>query len=985
MHTYIKFSTVCRKSGRLRICASVLQRLGMDDEVSQIDNVNPNVVFAFLKYKWSVFKGSNLRSRQESQLHFNVGGYTTNQRRTSSFSVVAVEQSGRLPYIGHLDNGIAKNPKYSRITLLKELDVLIKHLESMLDQHQLPHDDISLLVRCYLKYGRWTYSNGDYKLREDVIGQSLEAFKCATDIDVDNYKAWHAWALMNFRAVEYYNKSLIGAANNVANPGFSEKEIMTAKMNKYIVPAVRGFFQSISLGQSGDSRNVLQDILRLLTLWFGHGARKEVESAIEDGFEMVNIGTWLNVVPQLIARIHTQTPEIKDVLHRLLIAVGKEHPHALVYPLTVAAKSVNVLRQDAAKHILHELRRTEGNSDLVDQVQLVSNELIRVAILWNEEWMEALEDASKAHMQEKDTQAMLEILEPIHEKILDKYQTIYEREFSRMYGRELEAAYTHLQRWKETKQAVHIDQAWELYFAVFRKIQKELQQMKYLQLDQVSPALLRARNMQLAVPGTYVAGQPVVRIESFSSSIRVIVSKQRPRQITLKGSDGKDYLFLLKGHEDLRQDERVMQLFGLVNTLLLQERETNRYDLNIERFAVIPLSHNVGISEWLPNTDTFHALIQRFRKSRSVLLDIEQRLISKLVPDFTKLTVMQKVEAFCHALSHTTGQDLGKVLWLKSRNSEVWLDRRTSYTRSLATMSMVGYVLGLGDRHPSNLMLDRASGKVIHIDFGDCFEVAMNREKYPEKVPFRLTRMLIAAMEVSGVEGNFRYTCESVMRVLRANRDSVMAMLQAFVYDPLINWRLLAQDDNSNDNSGIDDKLSNIGEVNEDFSFEEDSEMSEPVSQSLHDFLPKRMITARQSENAMSTSASSPEGERSRAETESVLVHSRTDHDKAISETPNVGRTQRHNQMVQLRADSNSEVLNQRAIAVLQRVHGKLTGMDFAVPLLENKAVWRVDSDSETLEELSPASVSIQVQRLIVQATSHENLSQLYSGWCAVW
>ena len=67
----------------------------------------------------------------------------------------------------------------------------------------------------------------------------------------------------------------------------------------------------------------------------------------------------------------------------------------------------------------------------------------------------------------------------------------------------------------------------------------------------------------------------------------------------------------------------------------------------------------------------------------------------------------------------------------------------------------------------------------------------MHREKFPEQIPFRLTRMLTNAMEVSGIEGNFRNTCENVMRVLRENKESLMAVLEAFVYDPLINWRIL--------------------------------------------------------------------------------------------------------------------------------------------------------------------------------------------------
>ena len=67
----------------------------------------------------------------------------------------------------------------------------------------------------------------------------------------------------------------------------------------------------------------------------------------------------------------------------------------------------------------------------------------------------------------------------------------------------------------------------------------------------------------------------------------------------------------------------------------------------------------------------------------------------------------------------------------------------------------------------------------------------MKRDKFPEKIPFRLTRMLIKAMEVSGIEGNFRTTCENTMNVMREGKDSLLALLEAFVYDPLISFKLL--------------------------------------------------------------------------------------------------------------------------------------------------------------------------------------------------
>ena len=126
--------------------------------------------------------------------------------------------------------------------------------------------------------------------------------------------------------------------------------------------------------------------------------------------------------------------------------------------------------------------------------------------------------------------------------------------------------------------------------------------------------------MELAVPGTYIAGEPLVTIAAFAPTLQVISSKQRPRKLTIHGGDGAEYMFLLKGHEDLRQDERVMQLFGLVNSMLQADRFTAERDLSIARYAVIPLSPNSGLIGWVPNCDTLHALIREYRDVRKVRL-----------------------------------------------------------------------------------------------------------------------------------------------------------------------------------------------------------------------------------------------------------------------------------------------------------------------------------------------------------------------------
>ncbi|KAH9655480.1 serine/threonine-protein kinase TOR [Citrus sinensis] len=847
VETWLKFASLCRKSGRISQARSTLVKLLQYDPETSHENVRyhgpPQVMYAYLKYQWSL--GEDLKRKE---------AFARLQTLAMELSSCPVIQS-------------AASTSLTTAT----------------------STNVPLIARVYLKLGSWKRALPP-GLDDESIPEIIAAYRNATQCATKWGKAWHSWALFNTAVMSHY--TLRG---------------LPSVASQFVVHAVTGYFHSIACAAHAKGvDDSLQDILRLLTLWFNHGATEEVQIALQKGFAHVNINTWLVVLPQIIARIHSNNRAVRELIQSLLVRIGQSHPQALMYPLLVACKSISNLRRAAAQEVVDKVRQHSGV--LVDQAQLVSNELIRVAILWHEMWHEALEEASRLYFGEHNIEGMLKVLEPLHEILeegaMRENTTIKERAFIEAYRHELLEAYDCCMKYKRTGKDAELTQS-------------------------VSPELLECRNLELAVPGTYRADSPVVTIASFATQLVVITSKQRPRKLTIHGSDGEDHAFLLKGHEDLRQDERVMQLFGLVNTLLENSRNTSEKDLSIQRYSVIPLSPNSGLIEWVPNCDTLHYLIREYRDARKITLNQEHKYMLSFAPDYDHLPLIAKVEVFEYALQNTEGNDLARVLWLKSRTSEIWLERRTNYTRSLAVMSMVGYLLGLGDRHPSNLMLHRYSGKILHIDFGDCFEASMNREKFPEKVPFRLTRMLVKAMEVSGIEGNFRSTCENVMQVLRSNRDSVMAMMEAFVHDPLINWRL--------------------------FNFNEVPQMS--VFANTH--VPPVV-------NAEETAPN--------------------------RELPQPQRGARERELLQAvnQLGDASEVLNGRAVVVMARMSNKLTGRDFSSTPLPTSSIQQavdhstlISGDSREVDH--GLSVKLQVQKLIIQATSHENLCQNYVGWCPFW
>jgi len=269
----------------------------------------------------------------------------------------------------------------------------------------------------------------------------------------------------------------------------------------------------------------------------------------------------------------------------------------------------------------------------------------------------------------------------------------------------------------------------------------------------------------------------VITIDSFLDRVLVLGSMAKPRKLTARGSDGKLYGLLIKPKDDLRNDQRLMEFNSLINRSLKRDAEATRRQLYIRTYAVTPLNDECGIIEW----------VDGLRALRDILLGIYPP------PNYRDLGQKMKQATLSDANIRIFTEDvLGQyppVLpdWFIAQfpNPSAWFAARLKYTRSCAVMSMVGTILGLGDRHGENVLLEEGNGGIFHVDFNCLFDKGMTFAQ-PEKVPFRLTHNMEAAMGIYRTEGPFRHCSELTLRVLRQQEETLMTILEAFIYDPTL-------------------------------------------------------------------------------------------------------------------------------------------------------------------------------------------------------
>lgn len=523
------------------------------------------------------------------------------------------------------------------------------------------------------------------------------------------------------------------------------------------------------------------DVVQLLNIFFDHANNEEIFNLTATNcISRLSPRLLIKVSPQLLVQLSHSSLHVSKFVHQTIFALLEKHYHALIFSLIVMQLSKNQSRARAASAIYEQFSLAFPLE--AEEVSTIRQCLLHAAVTWFEEALQLIGDAldhysnNKIERMSKSLQSLLSLTQSpecqLHHQFLKQYRTSMESLEQLMRASLLNN--THIQ--KQVLQWCH---------NMRDSISEDIKSIKIIQLSAVSEEISKKTHFRLAVPGTYSPKKEAIRIQYFVGQFNVYKSKQQPKDVIIRGEDGNFYQYLVKGHEDLRLDERIMQFFRLINSFVKKESCFNGF--LIHTMAVVPLSMYHGLVQWVPGTDTLRSVVDQYRKLYGRDELEEYNLIEQLsYLSYDSLLPIQKMQILDKLNETIPDTDIANFFRLKAENAESWLKLTRTFAISTAMNSIIGYVIGLGDRHPGNLLINRYTGKVIHIDFGDCFERAAKRKLLPEVVPFRLTRMMVKAMGITETEGAFRTTFTNMAYLLREYRKVLVMVLSIFVHEPLV-------------------------------------------------------------------------------------------------------------------------------------------------------------------------------------------------------
>nr|XP_033789602.1 DNA-dependent protein kinase catalytic subunit isoform X2 [Geotrypetes seraphini] len=313
---------------------------------------------------------------------------------------------------------------------------------------------------------------------------------------------------------------------------------------------------------------------------------------------------------------------------------------------------------------------------------------------------------------------------------------------------------------------------------------------------------------ELEIPGQYNGRcKPLpeyhVKISGFNEQVKVMTSIRKPKRIIVLGNDEKEYPFLVKGGEDLRQDQRIQQLFDVMNIILSQDAACSQRNMQIKTYQVIPMTARLGLIEWLENTSTlkeflYNSMSEIEQKNNSSPSNHYKEWLKKMgrADDIScyprmygRASYTETVMAFRARENLVPGDLLRRAFTKMSTTPEAFLALRTHFASSHALICISHWILGIGDRHLSNFMINMETGGMVGIDFGHAFGSATQFLPVPELMPFRLTRQFVQLMLPMKESGLIESVMVHALRAYRTDPSLLISTMDVFVKEPSLDWK----------------------------------------------------------------------------------------------------------------------------------------------------------------------------------------------------
>lgn len=196
----------------------------------------------------------------------------------------------------------------------------------------------------------------------------------------------------------------------------------------------------------------------------------------------------------------------------------------------------------------------------------------------------------------------------------------------------------------------------------------------------------------------------------------------RPKIIKILSTDGSKQTMLLKGavDDDLRQDAIMEQVFSQVNIFFKKYEPTRERNLSIKTYKVIPLNKTSGIIEFVKNTISLAEYLSKAHKKYRPK-DMTEQMVRKKLGEVLKASNEKRTHEYM-IVQNKMKPVLHMFFMEKFFSSDVWFESKVRYIRSTAAISILGHILGIGDRHAGNILLDEKTGETVHIDLGIAFD-----------------------------------------------------------------------------------------------------------------------------------------------------------------------------------------------------------------------------------------------------------------------